>query len=66
MVGISIAGVLLLVILALGLALLAPRFSRRREEVDGLSRQHQIGAYEGDRQDLRDNGALFQPKIEKG
>lgn len=66
MVGISIAGVFLLVILALGLALLAPRFSRRREEVDGHSRRHQIGAYEGDRQDPRDNGSLFQPKIEKG
>ncbi|KAG6657922.1 protein STRUBBELIG-RECEPTOR FAMILY 3-like isoform X2 [Carya illinoinensis] len=63
-VGISIAAVFFLVILALGLALLIPWFSRRREE-DRFSRLPQIGAYEFDRQNLRDNGSLSPPNNEK-
>ncbi|KAI4334004.1 hypothetical protein L6164_018747 [Bauhinia variegata] len=56
-VWISIAGVLLFIILALGLILFIPRCSRK-ERVDIISKRHQIGAYGGDRQNPRDNGPL--------
>ncbi|KAJ7981414.1 Strubbelig receptor family protein [Quillaja saponaria] len=65
---ISISGALLFIILVLALVLFMPRCSRRREEVDRISKRHQIGAYEGDRQNARDNEALTQPtnQTEKG
>lgn len=65
-VGISIAGVFLLIILVLGLALLIGWFNTRREEADRFSRRHQIGAYEGDRLNHRDDGSLLQANNEKG
>lgn len=65
-VGISVAGFFVVIVLALGLVLLIPKFSRRRENEDRFSKWYQIGAYEGDRQNPRDNGSLFQPNNEKG
>ncbi|XP_061346719.1 protein STRUBBELIG-RECEPTOR FAMILY 3-like isoform X2 [Gastrolobium bilobum] len=59
-VWISIAGVLLLIILLLGLVLFIPKCSRR-ERVDRIPMQHQNGAYGGERPNPRDYGALVQP-----
>lgn len=64
-VGISIAAVFLLIVLLLGLALLMPRFSRRRE-AERISSRHRIIAYEGDRQNPRDSGSVLLPTNEKG
>ncbi|RDX94215.1 Protein STRUBBELIG-RECEPTOR FAMILY 3 [Mucuna pruriens] len=49
----------------LGLLLFVPRCSRR-ERADRSSKQHQIGAYGGERQNPREYGALVQPPIPKG
>lgn len=67
-VWISIAGVLLFVILALGLVLFMPRCSRRREEASRIFKQHQVGAYRGNRENQRDHESLVQPtnETEKG
>lgn len=65
-VGISVAAFFVLIVVVLGLVLLIPKFSRRRELEDRFSKRHQIGAYEGDRQNPGDNGSLFQPNNEKG
>ena len=65
-VGISVAGFFVVIVLVLGVLLLIPKFSRRREMDDRFSKRHQIGAYEGDRQNPGDNGSLFQPNKEKG
>ncbi|KAJ7948272.1 Strubbelig receptor family protein [Quillaja saponaria] len=68
---ISIAGVLLFIILALAVVLFMPRCSRKREEVDRISKRHRIGSYENNRQNPRDNEALTRPtnqneKVPKG
>lgn len=67
-VWISIAGVLLFVIMALGLVLFTPRCSRRREEAGGIFKRHQVGAYKGNRENPRDTGSLAEPtnQREKG
>lgn len=65
-VGISVAAFFVLIVVVLGLVLLIPKFSRQRELEDRFSKRHQIGAYEGDRQNPGDNGSLFQPNNEKG
>ncbi|KAJ6297480.1 hypothetical protein OIU78_023099 [Salix suchowensis] len=67
LVWICIAGVLLFAILALALALLIPKCSRRRKEASRISKRHQVGAYKGNRENPRDNGSLAQPtnQIEK-
>jgi hypothetical protein len=65
-VGISVAGFFVVIVLVLGVLLLIPKFSRRREMDDRFSKRHQIGAYEGNRQNPGDNGSLFQPNKEKG
>ncbi|KDP24176.1 hypothetical protein JCGZ_25833 [Jatropha curcas] len=57
-VWISIAGVLLFVILALGLVLFMPRCSRRRKEAGRIFKQHQVGVWKGNRENPRDNRSL--------
>ncbi|KAM1112584.1 hypothetical protein EV1_045059 [Malus domestica] len=58
-VGISIGGALVFIIFILAILFFMPRRSRRGEEADGISKQHQIGAYTGDRENPpRDNGSL--------
>lgn len=58
-VGISIGGALVFIILILAILFFMPRRSRRREEADRISKRHQIGAYTGDRENPpRDNGSL--------
>jgi hypothetical protein len=64
-VGISIAGFFLLIIMVLGVALLMPRFSRHRE-AERISKRRRIGAYEGDRLNPRGSGTLLLPTNEKG
>lgn len=66
-VWISISGILVFIILVLGLLLFVPRCSRR-ERVNRSSKQHQVGAYGGERQNPRDYGAFVQPpsQTEKG
>ncbi|KAL5132215.1 Protein STRUBBELIG-RECEPTOR FAMILY 3 [Glycine soja] len=64
-VWISISGILVFIILVLGLLLFVPRCSRR-ERVNRSSKQHQVGAYGGERQNPRDYGAFVQPPIPKG
>ncbi|KAE8075879.1 hypothetical protein FH972_014562 [Carpinus fangiana] len=64
-VGISVAGFFVVIVLVLGVLLLIPKFSRRREMDDRFSKRHQIGAYEGGRRNPGDNGSLFQPNKEK-
>ncbi|PQM39107.1 hypothetical protein Pyn_23354 [Prunus yedoensis var. nudiflora] len=60
-VGISIGGVLLFVVLLLAILFFMPRRGRR-EEADRISKRHQIGAYTGDRENPpRDNSSLVQP-----
>ncbi|KEH39082.1 strubbelig receptor family protein [Medicago truncatula] len=59
-VWISISGVLGFIILVLALLLFLPRCSKR-ERVGRTSKQHQIGAYGGERTNPWNNGALVQP-----
>jgi len=58
----------LFVILALALGLLIPKCSRTRKEASRIFKQHQAGAYKGNRENPRDNGSSAQPtnQIEKG
>lgn len=51
-VWISIASVLLFIVLALALLLFMPKCSRGREEAGGIFKQHQVGAYRGNRENL--------------
>ncbi|KAK2424533.1 protein STRUBBELIG-RECEPTOR FAMILY [Trifolium repens] len=57
---ITISGVLGFIILALALVLFLPRCSKR-ERGGRTSKQHQIGAYGGERTNPWNNGALVQP-----
>ncbi|XWS39498.1 hypothetical protein CRYUN_Cryun18bG0059700 [Craigia yunnanensis] len=57
-VWISIAGVLLFIILALGLLLFMPKCSRGREEAGRIFKRHQVGAYRGNRENLGEDGRL--------
>ncbi|XP_009357082.2 protein STRUBBELIG-RECEPTOR FAMILY 3 isoform X2 [Pyrus x bretschneideri] len=58
-VGISIGGAFVFIIFILAILFFMPRRSRRREEADGISNRHQIGAYTGDRENPPgDNGSL--------
>ncbi|XP_068335368.1 protein STRUBBELIG-RECEPTOR FAMILY 3-like [Pyrus communis] len=58
-VGISIGGAFVFIIFILAILFFMPRRSRRREEADGISKRHQIGAYTGDRENPPgDNGSL--------
>ncbi|XP_038714088.1 protein STRUBBELIG-RECEPTOR FAMILY 3-like [Tripterygium wilfordii] len=59
-VWVSIAGVILFIIIALGLVLFMPRCSVRREEADGAFKQHRVGAYGGRRENPRDSGSVAQ------
>ncbi|XP_065873126.1 protein STRUBBELIG-RECEPTOR FAMILY 3-like isoform X2 [Euphorbia lathyris] len=68
-VWISIAGVLLFIILAIGLLLFMPKCNRRRREEAGrISKLHQVGAYRGNRENPREHGPLALPtnETEKG
>ena len=66
-VWITISGVLGFIILALALLLFLPRCNKR-ERVGRTSKQHQIGAYGGERTNPWNNGARVQPpsQTEKG
>uniref|UniRef100_A0A5B6Z0I9 Protein kinase domain-containing protein n=1 Tax=Davidia involucrata TaxID=16924 RepID=A0A5B6Z0I9_DAVIN len=60
-VGISIAGVFLFIILVLGLLLFMPRCCRGRQAADRFSKRHEIAPYIGSRENTTDNESLVQP-----
>ncbi|XVF66877.1 hypothetical protein PTKIN_Ptkin10aG0073700 [Pterospermum kingtungense] len=57
-VWISIAGVLLFIILALGFLLFMPKCGRGREEAERIFKRHQVDAYRGNRGNLGADGPL--------
>lgn len=67
-VGISIGGVFVLIILVLVVLFLMPRGTKRTGESDRISKPHQIGAYRDRENPPMDNGSMVQPnnEIQKG
>ncbi|GKU96530.1 hypothetical protein SLEP1_g9758 [Rubroshorea leprosula] len=55
---ISIAVVLSIIVLALACLVFIPKCLRRREEDDKISKQHQVGAYRGNREQSGDEESL--------
>lgn len=67
-VWISIAGVFMFIILALGFLLCMPKCCGGREEAGRSFKTHQVGAYRGNRENLGVGGPLFTSttQTEKG